>query len=542
MKFARHLSLVLALASVASAQAPYTHRIDVALDGSPVDAAASTVSVSADGKTALFYSGATNLGAVSSVPLSFPGLYAKDLRTGATELVNLGSLGQPLKGIVAPNTSALSADGRFVVFESFDDDVGLNDQNGNPDVYLRDRLLGVTELVSVTTSGGTAFFGNARRPTVSADGRYVTFLSPGLNLSSVPMAGSPFHQHAYLRDRQLAVTTRLSNSLPIPLDEEVAALAISGDGSTVVYRLQIIFGSMTQAIRKYDVATGAQTDVLHVSDVWPALSVGTVSLDFGGTQSAFATGRALLPEDQDNQTDIYTLDLATGALQLASLPTQGSGPPELAHSPSLSPDGRYLAFEAVGSGWVPYSVTGSSNVYLRDLQTGLTTLVSINDLGVPGASYLAASATLGSASALSDGGRKVVYTSNYLNLAAPNAPAFGGNFHQGVYLHELSNGGADLKITGLVAGASAAVSITAASPGGALLVGLSITGQGPFPSYWGLVDLTPPLRTLVFTADAGGTVSASLPLQPSLAGMPLFAKGLDVAAYEPTTSFFGMIQ
>ncbi|MDF1800894.1 MAG: hypothetical protein P1V81_17115, partial [Planctomycetota bacterium] len=86
------------------------------------------------------------------------------------------------------------------------------------------------------------------------------------------------------------------------------------------------------------------------------------------------------------------------------------------------------------------------------------------------------------------------------------------------------------------------LTVDGATPGGVVLVGLSITGQGPYPSYWGLADLSPPVHVLPLAADAAGLVQVSLPLNPALAGTPLFAKGVDLTGSVPTNSSFGMIQ
>ena len=538
MNLANGLLLTLGLAAVASAQAPHTHRVDVAPgDVVPLEGS-KRAAISADGGTAVFVVNTYSQFVPQPVPFAHYGVHAKDLVTGAVDLVNLGSAGQVMAVGHDEDALAISGDGRYVVWPTPDDDVAWNDSNGSPDIYLRDRLLGVTELISVDYGGGTPGFGSARRPSISEDGRYVSFIAWGAGMTSVPLVGFATTPHAYLRDRQTGTTLRVSHS-QLPNDERVYDAAISGDGSTMILRLE----SVDFTLRHYDVATGADTELLSslTSDYSGAMGIRATAINSSGSRIAFDTKAKLVAEDTDFYADVYTLDIPGVGPELVSLSTFGADPASHATIPSLSPDGRYLAFQAGGQGYVPFPVTDVDNVYVRDLTTGLTSLASINDSGTPGFSHISPGATIGSSFALSDKGATVLYTSTYLNLGGPQG--VGANQYKGaIYMQELANGGPDLSIDGLLAGSAASLSITGASPGTAVLLAFSVIGQGPLPSYWGLIDLSPPLITMTFTADAAGSVSESLPLPPGLLGWPVFAKGLDLTANEATTTFFGVIQ
>jgi hypothetical protein len=135
------------------------------------------------------------------------------------------------------NGLSISDDGRFVAFESQATDLVSGNSNSNDDVFVRDRLLGTTERVSVDSAGGQAD-SSSRFPSISADGRFVVFDSAATNL----VAGDTNHgEDVFVHDRQTGTTERVSvdsagiqantgASCPFP-----ACRLISGDGRYVAF-------------------------------------------------------------------------------------------------------------------------------------------------------------------------------------------------------------------------------------------------------------------------------------------------------------------
>jgi hypothetical protein len=111
-------------------------------------------------------------------------VFVHDRQLGTTERASVTSSGQETHGsddFGLTAWSALSPDGRYVVFESTAHDVVPGDTNGTSDVFLRDRQLGTTERVSLGSAGQQGDF-QSSWPGISADGRYVVFLSRATNL------------------------------------------------------------------------------------------------------------------------------------------------------------------------------------------------------------------------------------------------------------------------------------------------------------------------------------------------------------------------
>lgn len=149
-------------------------------------------------------------------------IYVRQLGGTVVERISVASDGSEANG--PSHRSALSSNGRFVVFDSYASNLVPGDSNGVPDVFLRDRLTGTTELVSVASDGSRGNYASNGED-VSADGRFVVFHScattlapndPGLAID------------VYLRDRVAQTTTRIANYASDP--------ALSSDGRFVAYR------------------------------------------------------------------------------------------------------------------------------------------------------------------------------------------------------------------------------------------------------------------------------------------------------------------
>jgi Tol biopolymer transport system component len=149
------------------------------------------VAISADGRFVAFPTAATNL-----VPQHVFGLVLRDLAAGTTELLSVDSSGRPAEW--GGDQPSLSGDGRFVAFASTSSDLVPGDTNGFSDVFVHDRLTGVTERISVAADGSQAT-AYSKDPSISADGRYVAFRSFASNL--VP-GDTNATEYIFVKDRR----------------------------------------------------------------------------------------------------------------------------------------------------------------------------------------------------------------------------------------------------------------------------------------------------------------------------------------------------
>jgi uncharacterized repeat protein (TIGR01451 family) len=181
-----------------------TSRVSVSSEEAQANASSNSPSLSADGRFVAFVSAASNL--VSGDTNGAEDIFVRDLVAGTTERVSLTSTGGEANS--STTSASISADGRWVAFSSFATNLVPNDTNGHFDSFIHDRETGLTERVSVSSEDSEAN-GSSSRPSVSADGQLVAFMSIATNL--VPNDTNNV-QDIFVRDRAAGITERASVS------------------------------------------------------------------------------------------------------------------------------------------------------------------------------------------------------------------------------------------------------------------------------------------------------------------------------------------
>jgi hypothetical protein len=208
-----------------------TERVSVSSAGDQGNGDSYCPSIDADGRFVAFYSEASNL--VPGDTNGKPDFFVHDRETGLTERVSVSSTGEQANGWPGSTTASISADGRYVAFSSWATNLVPGDTNGQMDVFLRDRLAGTTERVSVSSSGaqGNNESGGAA---VSADGRFVEFGSYASNLAPGDANGK---RDIFVRDRLTGLTERVSVSSfgDEGDDDSQYPTGISADGRFAVF-------------------------------------------------------------------------------------------------------------------------------------------------------------------------------------------------------------------------------------------------------------------------------------------------------------------
>jgi Tol biopolymer transport system component len=376
---------------------------------------------SADGRFVVFVSGATNLIPGGDANGTSIDVFVRDLDSGSLELVSRNTNGVQANG--SSGGASISGDARFVAFSSLATNLSAGaDANGAiSDVFLRDRVLNTTERVSTTWNGVQPLRG-CGYPSISADGRFVAFVSDDFSLVPNPNPYAVFD--VFVRDR-LAATTVLASvgATGAHADADCASYALSGDGRFVA------FVSESTTLTPGPDGNGVLPDVF-VRDLAAGLTE-VVSVGPGGAQvagSSFSPGishdgrfvafscssDAVVAGDANGWPDVFVRDRATGTTRLASLGqggVQADRPCELA---SISGDGRCVSFVSLATNLLSTAVPFTFHVYVRDLLTGSIELASQSTGGVP------ANGPAESCSLSSDGST-CVFTSFATNLVVPDA-------------------------------------------------------------------------------------------------------------------------
>lgn len=198
----------------------------------PVTHVPQLMGMSADGRFILFETDASNL--VSDDTNGTRDIFRKDTQTGKTIRVNTTSSGAQLNA-VALQYSAISPDGRFVAFVSYDSpDIRADDTNGFSDIFLKDIEAGALSTISTNSAGQLALGGNSRMTGLSADGRYVAFHSQATNLVEGDTNGL---LDQFVKDTLTGVTTRVSvDSAGNQLTGGISGAGpISADGRRIIF-------------------------------------------------------------------------------------------------------------------------------------------------------------------------------------------------------------------------------------------------------------------------------------------------------------------
>ncbi len=370
-------------ASAATALAQSTERVSVATGGTQVSGNSFSPTISADGRFVAFVSYATNL--VGGDTNSVADIFVHDRQTGTTERVSVATGGGQADG--TNSNPAISADGRFVAFESDATNLVGGDTNAAKDVFVHDRQTGTTERVSVATGGGQAI-GASLYPKISADGRFVAFFSGAANLVSSDTNGK---NDVFVRDRQTGTTELVSVATGGgQATDDSLNPAISADGRFVAfysYANNLVSGDSNSFadIFVHDRQTGTTARVSVVTGGSQAIGGGSISpaISADGRFVAFESDAAnLYGGDTNSASDIFVHDRQTGTTEWVNYAPgngQANGDSYLA---AISADGRFVAFESYATNLVSGDSNGAYDIFVHDRQTGATERASVTTGGV----------------------------------------------------------------------------------------------------------------------------------------------------------------
>jgi hypothetical protein len=264
---------------------------------------------------------------------------------------------------------SISGDGRYVLFDSWATNLvaGTTTVNG---VYVHDRQTGVTTRVSVNSSGEESN-ADASLGTISADGRWVSFSSSATNLVPNDTNGA---SDVFLHDRQTGETTCVSvDPNGLPGNQFSSHSALSTDARYVAYRsaaTNLVPGDTNLAVDVfvYERLTGDVTrESVDSSGVQATGDSFEPSLSADGRFVAFHSDAAnLVASDTNAALDVFVRDRSTNQTTCASVTQSGNVGDAQSYQASISPDGRYVAFASEASLLVLGDANLVLDVYLRD--------------------------------------------------------------------------------------------------------------------------------------------------------------------------------
>jgi len=377
----------LAAVAIQPALAGITERVSVSSAGAQGDDHSLWASISADGRFVAFFSHASNL--VTGDTNLCDDVFVHDRQTAATERVSVSSAGA--EGNDLSWNCSISAGGRFVAFCSQASNLVPGDTNVNWDVFVHDRQTGTTERVSVSSAGAQGI-GTSWGCSISTDGRFVAFESFASNLVPGDTNLSP---DIFVHDRQTGVTERVSvSSVGAQGDWNSCFPSISPDGRFVAFlsdASNLVPGD-TNGVRDVFVRDrqSGTTERVNLSSTGEQAVGGSwgssdPSISADGRFVAFESdANNIVPGDTNGRADVFVRDRRTGVTERVSVSSAAAQGNWESAGPSISAGGRFVAFESFATNLVPGDANGRYDVFVHDRQTGVTELVSISSEGAQG--------------------------------------------------------------------------------------------------------------------------------------------------------------
>lgn len=273
------------------------------------------------------------------------------------ELTKISKNEGVLFGISTDMGASLSSDGKFIAFTTGGSDYGIVDTNTCWDIYVYNREEDTYERVSESTEGNQ---GNnySRTPVISEDGRFVAFSSASNNLDGYHYDGG-----TYIHDRLLHITKFLASGY-------ARTPSMSSDGNLIAFQ---------------------------------------------------SNDNTLVPNDINNEIDAFVYDQLSKTYEIVDVNNVGVIGNYGANSPSISGNGRYVAFMSASTNLLPdVDINGKSQIFVHDRSSGENILVSVSNENVAGngTSWYPK---------ISQNGRYVVFESYATNLVDDNNNYCGSN-------------------------------------------------------------------------------------------------------------------
>jgi Tol biopolymer transport system component len=359
-------------------------RVNVSDSGEQGNGSCEISSLSSDGRYVAFDSNATNL--VAGDENGVRDVFVFDRLERTIERVSVNSSGT--EGNERSQDPSISGDGRYVAFESMATNLVTDDDNGQWDIFVYDRVGKGIEIVSVNGSGNEGN-GYSLRSSISSYGRYVGFDSSATDL--VPDDdNNRLDVFVYDRNNKSVALASVNVGGKVG-DADSTRPSLSADGRYVAFQSNAtdLVTDDTNGyadIFIYDRNTGT-VERASVSDLGEVENGGSwePSISADGRYVAFESeAENLVSGDTNMVDDIFVCDRNNDTLELVSISSGGIKGNEMSNLPSISGDGRYVVFQSLASNFIDSDDNEVRDVFVYDRQNNLLTLMSKSAEGALG--------------------------------------------------------------------------------------------------------------------------------------------------------------
>lgn len=363
-----------------------------------------SVAVSADGRFVAFASKAPNLVAGDANGLT--DVFLRDMVARTTQLVSVNQFGTGT-GNGTSNLPSVSGDGRYVAFATQASNLHPDDADALPDIYVRDMQTGTMILVSRSSGAiGSKSNGTSGFPSISADGRYVVFESTATNLDGIDPLGDDDDTTSDIYRRDVLDPANLNPTILVSRQSTVGGTPgpkgtgasirprISGNGRFIVFESGAndlvlnsaeggpdAFGGQDVFLRDADTATIRRVSLTTAGGDANGIS-DTASVSDDGRFVVYRSSASNLhPDDDGSQNDIFLFDAQSGTVIICSQHTFGTQAGNSCNFPVLTGDGRFVVFQSQATSLVNGDTNNRADIFRHDRLTRETVRLSVGTYG-----------------------------------------------------------------------------------------------------------------------------------------------------------------
>jgi len=391
--------------------------------------------ISNDGRYITYSSKASNL--VDDDTNNLDDVFLTDTENRITTRVNVDNEGNQtllIGGSSAASTAmAISGDGNVVIFGSLANNLLDYDQKNTREFFVRDIQNASTDLAVRYGTGGLELAEHSRYPSASENGRYVTFAGTDLGLA---VGGNNTYPQIYMLDRQTGIYTLVTRAHANWFGEpaintkiNTSKSSVSNDGRYVAFTSQatnLIEGVQQGNLYLYDTQSDSMTWVISGNG-----SLAQFAFSGDGQYLTFSSDtNNLVPGDSNNGSDVFLYNIQTKTTTLISVDSGGiaGGSDGRSWNPSISADGNFITYSSDATNLVAGDGNSQRDIFVRDIQAGQTFLVSVNSAAEQGNGF-------SEGSTISESGRFVAFYSMANNLVDSDT-----NSVQDIFVHDRQTG------------------------------------------------------------------------------------------------------
>ena len=314
-------------------------------------------------------------------------VYLYDRQTGITKLISVSSDGK--NGRYWSQIPSISEDGRYIAFSSINPLVP-SDTNTASDIYVHDQQSGFTERVSISSDGvqGNSWSGSSN---ISPDGRYVVFDSTSNNL--VPGDTNQYNRHSniFFHDRQTGLTELISiSSSGEQGNSSSGSPVVSEDGRYVAFRSSsdnLVINDTNGSYHDLFIHDRVMktTEVVSVLPNGEQLETGTTHFKLSQDWRYIAFYEFHnIGYGTSGEGDVYVHDRETKQTSIVSVSTEGIVGNRGSYGIEISPDGRFVSFRSAATNFVEGVTNRNDDTFIHDRLTGITQRISLSSRGQQG--------------------------------------------------------------------------------------------------------------------------------------------------------------